>query len=158
MPDKINSMCEVFGPFIQTISGGFADVDAHFCLVKSTADQYDWDFIGDPAACLAYVTEQAGIGAIEPNVMYDRNGKLFLYSQIDGTLHQTGNISGETIEEIVKFVTAAVPAPVSLSNSDLVWFPQQLASGVACVAMMFALAALVKIGRASCRERVCLYV
>lgn len=145
MPEKINSMCEVFGPFLQFVAGGFADVDTNYCLIKSTADQYDWDFLGDPAACLAWVEEQAGIGPIQPNQDYDRNGHVFRYSQIDGTLHQTGNISGETIEEIVKYVTSVVPAPISMASSDLAWLPQQLFSGVACVTMMFALAALINL-------------
>ena len=146
MPDIVNSMCEVFGPFMMQISGGFADVDTNFCLIKSTADQYDGDFLGDPQACIEYVSEQAGLGVtIEPNVDYDRNGHLFRYAQIDGTLHQTGNISGATISEIVKYVSDVVPAPVQLDNSDLQWVPQQLFSGVACVTMMFALAALINL-------------
>lgn len=144
MPEKVNSMCEVFGPFMMQISGGFADVDTNFCLIKSTADQYDWDFLGDPAACAEFVGSQAGF-PVEPNKDYDRNGKLFRYAQIDGSLHQTGNISGETIEQIVGFVTTAVPAPVSMANDDLAWLPQQLFSGVACVTMMFAFAALLNL-------------
>lgn len=145
MPEKVDTICEVFGPFMMQLAGGFGDVDANFCLIKSTADQYDGDFLGDPAACLAFVQEQAGIGEIQPNQDYDRGGHLFRYSQIDGTLHQTGNISGETIQCIVDFVTTAVPAPVQLAGNDLKWLPQQLCSGVACVTMMFALAALINL-------------
>lgn len=145
MPEKINSICQVFGPFLQFVAGGFADVDTNYCLIKSTADQYDWDFLGDPAACLAWVEEQADIGPIQPNQDYERNGHVFRYSQIDGTLHQTGNISGETIEEIVKYVTSVVPAPVSMASGDLAWLPQQLFSGVACITMLFTLAALINL-------------
>ena len=145
MPDKVNSLCQVFGPFMAVLSGGFADADTNFCMIKSTADQYDGDFLGDPEACLAYVREQSGIADLVPNQDYERNGKLFRYAQIDGTLHQTGNISGATIKEILKYVTEVAPAPVERDLSDLVWLPQQIFSGVACVTMMFALASLLNL-------------
>jgi alpha/beta superfamily hydrolase len=145
MPDKVNSVCEVFGPFMMQMAGGFANVDTNFCLIKSTADQYDYFFIGDPDACQTATGEMAGIEGLEPNKDYDRNGKLFRYAVIDGTLHQTGNISGATIEEIVKYETTIVDAPIKLENSDLAWFPQQIFSGIACIAMMFLLAALINL-------------
>lgn len=142
---NINSMCQVFGPFLQFVSGGFSHVDTNFCLVKFTADQYDGDFLGDPQVCLEWVAEQAGIPDLEINKDYDRNGKVFRYAQIDGTLHQTGNISSATITEIVSFFTSVVPAPIELDNANLVWIPQQLLSGVAAVTMMFALAAFLNL-------------
>jgi alpha/beta superfamily hydrolase len=145
MPDKVNSVCEVFGPFMMQMAGGFDFVDAHFGLIKSTADQYDYHFIGDPDACLKATGEMAGIDGLQPNKDYQRNGKLFRYAVIDGTLHQTGNISGATIEEIVKFENDVVKFPVQLDNGDLAWLPQQLFSGIACIAMMFLLAALVNL-------------
>ena len=145
MPDKVNSVCMVFGPFMMQMAGGFDFVDAHFGLIKSTADQYDYHFIGDPDACLAATADMAGIDGLEPNKDYDRNGKLFRYAVIDGTLHQTGNISGATISEIVKFENDVVDTPVKLENTDLAWKPQQLISGIACIAMMFLLAALVNL-------------
>ncbi|MBQ3369583.1 MAG: alpha/beta fold hydrolase [Mogibacterium sp.] len=145
MPEKVNSVCMVFGPFMMQMAGGFDFVDAHFGLIKSTADQYDYHFIGDPDACLAATADMAGIDGLEPNKDYDRNGKLFRYAVIDGTLHQTGNISGATISEIVKFENDVVDTPVKLENTDLAWKPQQLISGIACIAMMFLLAALVNL-------------
>ena len=145
MPEKVNSVCMVFGPFMMQMAGGFDFVDAHFGLIKSTADQYDYHFIGDPDACLAATADMAGIDGLEPNKDYDRNGKLFRYAVIDGTLHQTGNISGATISEIVKFENDVVDTPVKLENTDLAWKPQQLFSGIACIAMMFLLAALVNL-------------
>ena len=145
MPEKVNSVCMVFGPFMMQMAGGFDFVDAHFGLIKSTADQYDYHFIGDPDACLAATADMAGIDGLEPNKDYDRNGKLFRYAVIDGTLHQTGKISGATISEIVKFENDVVDTPVKLENTDLAWKPQQLISGIACIAMMFLLAALVNL-------------
>lgn len=145
MPDKVNSLCQVFGPFMAVISGGFADANTNFCMIKSTADQYDGDFLGDPETCLAFMREESGIADLVPNQDYERNGFLFRYAQIDGTLHQTGNISGTTIKEILKYVTEVAPAPIERDVEDLAWLPQQIFSGVACVTMMFALAALLNL-------------
>ena len=145
MPDVINSVCEVFGPFMMQMNGGFENVDTNFCLIKSTADQYDYFFIGDPAANLAAVGEMSGLGTIEAGKDYDRNGKLFRYAQIDGTLHQTGNISGATIEEIISFESTVNNDPVQREISDTAWFPQQIFSGIACVTMMFLLAAIINL-------------
>lgn len=144
MPESINSICEVFGPFMVQMAGGFADVNTNFSIIKSTADQYDYNFVGDPAACIDAVTEMAGLGVqIEPGKDYDRNGYLFRYAEIGGTMHQTGNVSGATIEEIISFVEAVNESPVALAGDDTQWMPQQLFSAVACVTMMFALAALI---------------
>ena len=144
MPESINSICEVFGPFMVQMAGGFADVNTNFSIIKSTADQYDYNFDGDPAACIDAVTEMAGLGVqIEPGKDYDRNGYLFRYAEIGGTMHQTGNVSGATIEEIISFVEAVNESPVALAGDDTQWMPQQLFSAVACVTMMFALAALI---------------
>ncbi|MCC8061249.1 MAG: alpha/beta hydrolase [Clostridiales bacterium] len=145
MPDKVNSMCMVFGPFLASISGGFSDIDTNYCLIKSTADQYDWDFLGDPDGCLAYMRKESGIADLVPNQDYTVNGHVFHYAQIGGTLHQTGNISGAVIEQILAFVTAVAPAPIALNLSDTAWLPQQIFSGIACVTMMFMLAAIINL-------------
>ena len=145
-PDIIHSVCEVFGPFMVQMGGGFEQVNANFSIIKSTADQYDYFMIGDPAACTDAVSEMAGLGVdIEPGQDYDRNGYLFRYSEIDGTLHQTGNISGATIEEIISFVQAVNESPIDIPANETQWVPQQLFSGIACVDMMFLLAALINL-------------
>lgn len=146
MPDSVNSVCEVFGPFMMQMAGGFDDVDTNFCLIKSTADQYDYYFIGDPDACVDYVTEAAGLGVeIEPNTDYDRNGCTFRYAVLDGTLHQTGNISSATIKEIVSYESSVNDDPIVKDIDDINFLPHQLVSAVACVTMMFLLAALINL-------------
>lgn len=145
MPDSVNSICEVFGPFMMQMAGGIDKVDTNFCLIKSTADQYDYHFIGDPQACTAYVSEMSGLGDVVPGEDYDRNGSLFRYAQIDGTLHQTGNISGKTIQEILSFEKAINEEPIQREITDTAWLPQQLFSGIACITMMFLLAALINL-------------
>lgn len=145
MPERVKSICEVFGPFMMQMAGGIDDVDTNFCLIKSDADQYDYFFIGDPQACTEYVTKAAGLPEVVSGEDYDRNGKLFRYSEISGTLHQTGNISGETIEAILSFESAVNEEPISRPSTDTAWFPQQIFSGIACVTMMFLLAALVNL-------------
>lgn len=145
MPDQVKSICEVFGPFMIQMAGGIDDVDTNFCLIKSDADQYDYFFIGDPQACTDYVTKASGLPEVVSGQDYDRNGKLFRYSEIGGTLHQTGNISGETIQAILSFEAAVNNEPVARTADDTAWLPQQIFSGIACVTMMFLLAALVNL-------------
>ncbi|MBR5337840.1 MAG: alpha/beta fold hydrolase [Lachnospiraceae bacterium] len=147
MPEKVGSVCEVFGPFMMKISGGFSKVDADFCLIKSTADQYDGDFLGNPDDCLAYMKETSGISDLEVNKDYkDWKGKYFFrYAQIDGTLHQTGNISDTTIVSILDYEHAVNKEPVSLEPTNTVWGWQQLFSGIACVTMMFVLVSLINL-------------
>ncbi len=147
MPDKINSICEVFGPFMtkMTQPDGLQDIDTNFCLIKSTADQYYYYFIGDPAACIEYAKQATGLPEIVPGEDYNWNGNTFRYAEIAGTLHQTGNISGETIKEIVSYETAVTEAPLKLDLNNINFIPHQLFSGIACVTMMFLLAALINI-------------
>lgn len=145
MPDKVHSICQVFGPFMTKLSGGLDSINTNFCMIKSTADQYDGDFLGDPAACLEYMREASGIADLEPGVdVTDWRGEyLFRYTQIDGTLHQTGNISGDTIDSILAYESVVNDEPVAVSGTVWVW--QQLFSGVACIAMMFLLAAIINL-------------
>ena len=145
MPDKVHSICNVFGPFMALISGGVEDFETNYCLIKSTADQYDGDFLGDPAACLAFMREQTGVADLQPNVdVPDWKGQYLLrYAQIDGTLHQTGNISGNTIQTILSYESAVNEEPAPKAGT--VWLWQQIFSGIACVTMMFLLAASVNL-------------
>ena len=145
-PESVNSICEVFGPFMIQMAGGIDNVDTNFCMIKSTADQYDGNFIGGPEECLQYASEISGLGIqIEAGKDYDRNGHIYRYAEIDGTLHQTGNISGATIREILSYEGTVNEEPVKRGLDDTAWLPQQLFSGVACVAMMFLLAALINL-------------
>ena len=91
------------------------------------------------------MTKASGLPEVVSGQDYDRNGKLFRYSEIGGTLHQTGNISGETIQAILSFESAVNDEPVARPADDTAWFPQQIFSGIACVTMMFLLAALVNL-------------
>ncbi|OON86708.1 hypothetical protein BXO88_06870 [Oribacterium sp. C9] len=147
--DKVNSICEVFGPFMMKMSleGDMEanGINTNFCLIKSLADQYDYFFVGDPAANLEFVKEFSGIKDLEINKDFDRNGFKFRYSQFGGTLHQTGNISGQTIKEIISYETSVNDAPVKLDVNDINFLPHQIFSGIACVAMMFMLAALINL-------------
>lgn len=145
MPETVHSICNVFGPFMVQLHGGLEGVNTNYCLIKSTADQYDGDFIGDPQDCLEFMREQTGVADLEPGVdVTDWRGEYLLrYSQIDGTLHQTGNISGTTINAILDYESAVNEEPVAMEGTVRVW--QQIFSGIACVAMMFLLAASVNL-------------
>lgn len=144
MPDTVHSVCQVFGPFMAVLYGGITDFDTNFCMIKSTADQYDGDFLGDPTTCLNFIRESSGIADLQPGVDTTwKDGKFFRYAQIDGTLHQTGNISGTTINEILSYEAVVNDEPIAVNGT--VWLWQQLFSGIACVAMMFLLAASVNL-------------
>lgn len=147
MPEVVNSVCEVFGPFMMQLAGGIDSVDTNFCMIKSTADQYDGNFIGDPDDCLAYMSEISGIKdlKVDQDVTDWKSGNLFRYTEVNGTLHQTGNISGKTIKSILSYESAVNTEPVERSIDDLAWLPQQIFSGIACVTMMFLLAAIINL-------------
>ena len=142
MPDIINSITEVFGPYRLKNAGGIDNIDTNIGLLKASADQYDYWFIGGPDECLEVVTDLIHLSEpVVPDRDYDWNGHLFRYMICENTLHQTGNISGSTLNNLLSYITTVSEAPISRDLSDQVWVPHQLASGVACVAMMFLLAA-----------------
>ena len=145
LPDSVNSICEVFGPFMMQLAGGIDQVQTNYCMIKSTADQYDGHFVGDIEACRQYMSELSGIEDLQPNTDYDWRGGIFRYAVIDGTLHQTGNISGATIEQIISYESTVNTDPIQRAVTDTAWLPQQLFSGIACVTMMFLLAAIINL-------------
>ena len=145
MPDSVNSICEVFGPFMMQLAGGIDNVNTNYCMIKSTADQYDGHFIGDVEACRKYMAEISGITDLQPDTDYEWRGNIFRYAVISGTLHQTGNISGETIKAIVSYEGTVNTNPIAKADDDLAWLQQQLFSAVACVTMMFLLASIINL-------------
>ncbi len=145
MPDSVNSICEVFGPFMMQLAGGIDNVNTNYCMIKSTADQYDGHFIGDVEACREYMAEISGITNLQPDTDYEWRGNIFRYAVISGTLHQTGNISGETIKAIVSYEGTVNTNPIDRADDDLAWLQQQLFSAVACVTMMFLLASIINL-------------
>ena len=151
MPENVNSVLAVFGPFMTAMAHNEIDFDLSnlsydFGMIKSTADQYDYNFIGDPAACSDKVAQEYGVSSA-PSGEYQESssGYQLFYQEIGGTLHQTGNISGEAITAIIDFEQTVAPAPNELSSSAQAWLPQQIFSGIACVAMMFLFVALIQV-------------
>lgn len=150
MPDEINSVLTVFGPFITLMAHNETDFDLSnlqydFGMVKSTADQYDYYFFGDPETTSAAMAEEYGVDQlVSGEYTTNSNGYIQYYREVGGTLHQTGNISGETITAIVDFEQEVSPAPNELDSSDQSWLPQQIFSGIAAIAMMFLFVALIQ--------------
>ena len=141
LPGNVSTIVTCLGPNLTMPVEGH---DFNFGVIKAVADQYNWEFIGDVQACADAVTERFALPEpVVPGKDYDINGTTFRYMVANGTLHQTGNISGETLDHLIDYVTSVVPAPNPLPLSDQAWVPQQLFSGVACVTMMFALAAFI---------------
>lgn len=146
MPDTINSISEVFGPYRLKNYGGVDNIDTNIGLLKASCDQYDYYFIGDHEACAEVVTEMFGLD--EPVVSgkdYEWKGNLFRYMICENTLHQTGNISGSTLTNLISYISAVSDAPVERELSDQVWVYHQIFSGIACVTMMFFLASLINL-------------
>ena len=143
LPENVGTIVACLGPGLANPIEGY---DFNYGVIKAVADQYNWSFVGDVQACADAITERFALPEpVVPGKDYDINGKTFRYMVASGTLHQTGNISGEVIDNLLDYVTAVVPAPNPRSLSDQVWVPQQLFSGVACVTMMFALAAFLNL-------------
>jgi len=141
LPDNVSTVVTCLGPNLTMPVEGH---DFNFGVIKAVADQYNWEFVGDVQDCADAITERFALPEpVIPGKDYDINGTTFRYMVASGTLHQTGNISGETLDHLIDYVTSVVPAPNPLPLSDQAWVPQQLFSGVACVTMMFALAALI---------------
>lgn len=152
MPDQVNSCLNVMGPFMvrrnmPIIYSLLVEHDITIGFIKADCDQYDFNFIGDAQACRESVSKDLQLETvIEPNSVtpMGETSSLYYY-EVYGAMHQTGNISGETITAIIEFENALNDAPVKLTDSDTAWLPQQLFSGIACVAMMFALAAAINL-------------
>ena len=152
MPDQINSLLYVMGPFmvinnLETIKSLLIDHDITSGFIKADCDQYDFKFIGDAQACRESVSNDLGLDfVIEANSDTPMGETSYLrYTEVNGAMHQTGNISGDTITAIIQFENDINTAPVTLDDSDQAWLPQQIFSGIACVTMMFAFAAAINL-------------
>ena len=143
LPDNVSTIVAALGPNLTNPVKGH---DFNFGIVKAVADQYNWMFIGDVEACADAVTQRFQLPeSVVVGKDYDINGKTLRYMVSDDTLHQTGNISNDTIINIVDYVMDMVPAPNPIAAENTIWLPQQLFSGIACVTMMFALASFLNL-------------
>jgi hypothetical protein len=146
---QLKSALGVFGPFMVKLTGNvdtLATFQTNYGLIKSTADQYDYFFIGDPQANNELISAALNKGEpMESGVDYIFNdlGNTARYTEVGGTLHQTGNISSETIAAILNFQRTHQGFPIDLADNDQIWQLQQLFSGIAGIAMLFVLAAAI---------------
>lgn len=143
LPENVSTVVACLGPNLTSPVEGH---DFNYGVIKAVADQYNWEFIGDVQACADAITERFQLPEpVVPGKDYEINGKTFRYMVATGTLHQTGNISGDVLNNLIDYVTSVVPAPTPLDLNNQAWIPQQLFSGVACITMMFALAAFINL-------------
>ena len=152
IPDKVNTCLDVFGPFMirrymDKVKEALVVHDIDTGIIKADCDQYDFNFLGDAVACRESVTKSLELPeVIQANSVTPMGETSVLhYVEITGAMHQTGNISSSAIKAIVQFENAFNDAPVALDDSDMAWLPQQIFSGIACVAMMFLLAASINL-------------
>lgn len=145
LPDNVSTIVAALGPNLTSPVKGHED-KFNFGVLKAVADQYNWMFVGDVQACADAVTTRFNLPEpVVPGKYYDLNGTTFAYLVSEDALHQTGNISGDTLNNLIEYVTTVIPAPRALELSNQLWLQQQLASGVACVTMMFTLAAVLNV-------------
>ena len=151
-PEKVHSVLNVMGPFMilrsmDTIHKLLTEDNISFGILKADCDQYDYSFIGTPEECRAKVSAALQMDTVltpDTDIPFGETS-ILRYIEVPGTMHQTGNISADTINAILSFEDSQNTAPISLANSDQQWLPQQLFSGIACVTMMFALAAFLNL-------------
>lgn len=149
MPEQVNSCLNVFGPFmisryLDKVKSLLVDSDVDVGILKADCDQYDFNFLGDALACRQNVTKGLDLGSVvEPNTDTPMGKTSVLrYTEVTGTMHQTGNISASALNAIIRFENDFNTAPIALADSNQTWLWQQIFSGVACVDMMFLLAAV----------------
>ena len=152
IPDKINTCLDVFGPFMirrymDIVKEVMVVHDIDTGIIKADCDQYDFNFLGDALACRESVTKSLELPeVIQANSVTPMGETSVLsYMEITGAMHQTGNISKSAITAIVQFENAFNDAPVKMDDTNQAWVPQQIFSGIACVAMMFLLAATINL-------------
>ncbi|ETA79479.1 alpha/beta fold hydrolase [Youngiibacter fragilis] len=149
MPDSIRSLTLVFGPFMAKISGHdlTSFKNQEFGIIKALEDQYDFNFLGNPAASRSATAKMFGISEdiVNGGTYALSGGKNLTYIEVDGALHQTGNISGSAISSIVGQIGRVAPAPLKLEQSDQAWVWQQVFSGAACVTILFWLASMINL-------------
>ena len=143
-PELVNGVVTVFGPFMVQMftKNQPVNLDCNYGMIKAKADQYDYNFIGDPAANEKYITTTFGL---PENVQYNKvyeygNGNIFRYDMVNDALHQTGNISGQTISYIIEDIELFSEAPVKLASNDLMWLPQQAVSLACALCVIFFIA------------------
>ena len=140
----------VFGPFMLQIGKGDSDIDFDSYIVKAKADQYDYDFIGDADACLGRTAATFGLDQMAYGVSYIRdNGHLVQMDMVSDSLHQTGNISGQTISYLIQDVNKLAPAVKQIAPDSFAFGWQQLFSLLAAFTMIFVIAAFANLLLAS---------
>lgn len=141
MADKVNSLTAVFGNY-RWQEADMDTIHTNVCMIKAKADQYDYTYVGDAHALQQMLAERFGLGdELVPNTDYDREGYLVRYRVIGDALHQTANISSQTIAEILDYLNYVAPAPISMDYYSQSWQLQQALSMAAAICFMFFVAA-----------------
>lgn len=146
LPEYVKNVVQVMSPML--IHEINIDTPLNWCIIKGQADQYNWEFVGDLEDCRQLVTEYFDL---PETVEYDKDyvvdrGTLRYNMATDFALHQTANISADAVQYLVDYITYINPTDDNtIANDDMVWGWQQLCSAVACVTMMFFLAATINL-------------
>lgn len=146
LPEYVKNVVQVMSPML--IHEINIDTPINWCIIKGQADQYNYEFVGDLEACRQRVTEYFNL---PETVEYDKDyvvdkGTLRYNMATDFALHQTANVSADSIQYLVDYITYINPTDANtIANTDMVWGWHQIISGVACVTMMFFLASMINL-------------
>lgn len=144
---KLKNIVDVGGTFFWEASrgGGSFPTTANFCCIEGTADIFAVQFGGGYDEIRATVAEKSGLGdELVINQLYGDPvvGTAFQYIEIPGMTHQGELYSSVTIGHILDFIGMSSPAPVSLSNSDMIFPAYQITSACCFIVFLLLIAAL----------------
>lgn len=140
---------------------GFTEIDStNVAVVKAKQDEYNYGAFNydlrQPYSLEAYNAfieeawadelSAAGDTNIQPGKYYgdwtNRTGRVYFVA--DNTIHQTPDVSGAVIGDMIEALQTATVAPVPRDSSDQIWGWAQLFAALCCVtAMVF----VIQIGR-----------
>lgn len=146
LPEYVKNVVQVMSPML--IHEINIDTPLNWCIIKGQADQYNYEFVGDLEACRQRVTEYFNL---PETVEYGKDytvdkGTLRYEMATDFALHQTANVSADTLQYLVDYITYINPSDTNtIANDDMVWGWHQVVSAVACVTMMFFLASIINL-------------
>lgn len=140
--DNFSACIQIFPPFFRE---GAGKTPTNHLLCKAEGDQYNWENVGDLAACEAMIPANLGldVDAIEEGKIYgsfeDRTAKQYVLC--DNSLHQTAGVSSPAITAMLDFMQAAHPGGTQIPGSDHVYWSAQWLALAGCILMMiFAMA------------------
>lgn len=140
--DNFSACIQIFPPFFRE---GAGVTPTNHLLCKAEGDQYNWENVGDLAACEALMPANLGLDVdkIEEGKIYGsfENKTAKQYVLCNNSLHQTAGVSAPAITAMLDFMQAAHPGATVIPGSNhIYWWAQWLALAGCVLMMLFAMA------------------